>query len=366
MYTFIGVLFVLTVVIFFHELGHFLVARWCGVAVKTFSIGFGPEIGGFSDRHGTRWRLSWIPLGGYVQFIDDENVASATQKPLEQLTPEERKGSFQSKPLGVRAAVVAAGPIANFVIAIAMFTAVFALFGERITAAKVDSVVPGSAAERAGFSPGDVVISIDGQKIESFGEMQRIVSISADQPLQFVIDRGGANIEVTATPERKETTDYFGNTIRQGLLGIQRSTAPDDWTLKRYDPLSAFGKAVKQCYFIVTQTLSYLYGLVTGRESADQLSGPIGIAQIAGEVASISFIALLSLTAVLSVSIGLLNLFPIPILDGGHLLYYSIEAIRGRPLSQNAQEIGLRIGLALILTLMIFATWNDLIKQQLM
>ena len=366
MYTFVGVLFVLTVVIFFHELGHFLVARWCGVAVKTFSIGFGPEIRGFSDRHGTRWRLSWIPLGGYVQFIDDDNVASATQKPLEQLTPEERKGSFQSKPLGVRAAVVAAGPIANFVVAIAIFTAVFALFGERITAAKVDSVVPGSAAERAGFSPGDIVISIDGQRIESFGEMQRIVSISADQPLQFVIDRGGANIEVTATPERKEITDYFGNTIRQGLLGIQRSNAPENWTLKRYDPLSAFGKAVKECYFIVTRTLSYLYGLVTGRESADQLSGPIGIAQIAGEVASISFIALLSLTAVLSVSIGLLNLFPIPILDGGHLLYYSIEAIRGRPLSQYAQEIGLRIGLALILALMVFATWNDLIKQQLM
>jgi regulator of sigma E protease len=366
MYTFIGVLFVLTVVIFFHEFGHFLVARWCGVAVKAFSIGFGPEIGGFTDRHGTRWRLSWIPLGGYVQFIDDDNVASATQKPLEQLTPEERIGSFQSKPLGVRAAVVAAGPIANFVVAIAIFTAVFALFGERITAAKVDSVMPGSAAERAGFLPGDVVTSIDGQKIESFGEMQRIVAISPDQPLRFEVDRGGVEKEIIATPERKETTNYFGNTIRQGLLGIQRSAAPADWKVKRYDPVSAFGRALKECYLIVSQSLSYLFKLVTGRESADQLSGPIGIAQIAGEVASISFIALLSLTAVLSVSIGLLNLFPIPILDGGHLLYYSIEAIRGRPLSQYTQEIGLRIGLAVILTLMFFATWNDLIKQQLM
>ncbi len=366
MYTFIGVLFILTVVIFFHELGHFLVARWCGVAIKTFSIGFGPEIGGFTDRHGTRWRLSWIPLGGYVQFIDDDNVASASQKPFEELTPEERANSFQSKPLGARAAIVAAGPIANFIVAIAIFTAVFALFGERITAAKVDSVMAGSVAERAGFLPGDVVVSIDGSKIESFGEMQRIVATSPDQPLQFGIDRGGAPIELTATPERKETTDFFGNKVRRGLLGIQRSSAPDDWTLKRYGPVTAFGRAVEECYLIVSQSLSYLFKLVTGRESADQLSGPIGIAKIAGEVASISFTALLTLTAVLSVSIGLLNLFPIPILDGGHLLFYSIEAIRGRPLSQQAQEIGLRIGLALILTLMFFATWNDLIKQQLM
>lgn len=364
MYTIVGLLFVLTVVVFFHELGHFLVARWCGVAVKTFSIGFGPEIAGFNDRHGTRWSLSWIPLGGYVKFIDDENVASATQKPLSQLTPEERKGSFQSKPLAARAAIVAAGPIANFVVAIAIFTAIFALFGERITPAKVDVVNPGSAAERAGFLPGDLVISIDGQKIESFGEMQRIVATSPDQPLRFVIDRGGKSIDITATPERKEITDHFGNTVRQGLLGIQRSAAPDDWTLKRHDPLTAFGMAVKECYFIVSRSLGYLYDVVTGREAADQLGGPIRIAQISGQVASVSFAALLNLAAILSVSIGLLNLFPIPMLDGGHLLFYSIEAIRGRPLSETTQEIGFRIGLALILMLMIFATWNDLIYNK--
>jgi regulator of sigma E protease len=365
-YTILGFLFVLTVVVFFHELGHFIVARWCGVAVKTFSIGFGPEITGFTDRHGTRWRLSWIPLGGYVKFIDDENVASAGHKSLEQLTPEERKGSFQNKSLAARAAIVAAGPIANFLLAIAIFTAIFALFGERITPAKVDSVNPGSAAERAGFLPGDLVISIDGQEIESFSEMQRIVAVSADRPLQFVVDRGGKTIDITATPERKEITDYFGNTVRQGLLGIQRSTAPDDWTLKRHDPLTALSMAVKECYFIVTRSLGYLYDVVTGRESADQLGGPIRIAQVSGQVASVGFIALLNLVAVLSVSIGLLNLFPIPMLDGGHLLYYSIEAIRGRPLSESTQEIGFRIGLALILMLMIFATWNDLIYNKLL
>jgi regulator of sigma E protease len=354
-------LFVLTVVVFVHELGHFLVARWCGVAVKTFSIGFGPEIAGLTDRHGTRWRLSWIPLGGYVKFIDDENAASAGQKSLEQLSPEERKVSFQAKSLGQRAAVVAAGPIANFVLAILIFTAIFALFGERITAAKVDVVNPGSAAERAGFLPGDRVISIDGQNIESFSEMQRIVGMSPDRPLHFVVERGGKPIEITATPERKEITDHFGNVIRLGLLGIQRSASPDDWTLRRHDPVTAFAMALKETWFVISRSLGYLYDVVTGRESADQLGGPIRIAQVSGQVATAGFIALLNLAAIISVSIGLLNLFPIPMLDGGHLLFYSIEAIRGRPLSESTQEIGFRIGLAFVLMLMIFATWNDLI-----
>jgi regulator of sigma E protease len=354
-------LFVLTVVVFVHELGHFLVARWCGVAVKTFSIGFGPEIFGFNDRHGTRWRLSWIPLGGYVKFIDDDNAASAGHKSLDQLSPEDRKRSFQGKSLGQRAAVVAAGPIANFILAILVFTAIFAVFGERITAPKVDIVNPGSAAERAGFTHGDRVISIDGQAIESFNEMQRIVGMSPDQPLHFKVDRAGQTVEITATPERKEITDHFGNVIRLGLLGIQRTPSPDDWTLKRHDPVTAFAMALKECYFVVSRSLGYLYDVVTGRESADQLGGPIRIAQVSGQVATAGFVALLNLAAIISVSIGLLNLFPIPMLDGGHLLFYSIEAIRGRPLSESTQEMGFRIGLAFVLMLMIFATWNDLI-----
>jgi regulator of sigma E protease len=362
-YTIGGFLFVLTVVVFFHELGHFLVARWCGVSVKTFSLGFGPEIVGVNDRHGTRWRVSSVPLGGYVKFIDDDNVASAGHKSLEEMTPEERKGSFQSKPLVSRAAIVAAGPIANFVLAIVIFTAIFTLFGERITAAKVDVVNPGSAAQRAGFLPGDQVISIDGETIESFGDMQRIVAMSPGQTLHFAINRGGKTIAIEATPERKEITDYFGNTISQGLLGIQRNPAPDDWTLKRYDPFAAFVRALNECYLIVSRSLIYLFDVVTGRESADQLGGPLRIAQLSGQVASVSFIMLVNLAAVLSVSIGLLNLFPIPMLDGGHLLFYSIEAIRGRPLSETAQEIGFRIGFALILMLMLFATWNDLIHN---
>ena len=355
-------LFVLTVVVFVHELGHFLVARWCGVGIKAFSIGFGPEIVGFTDRHSTRWKISWIPLGGYVKFIDDENAASAGgRRTLEQLTPEERARSFQGKPLAQRAAVVAAGPIANFLLAIVVFTAIFGVFGERITAAKVDIVNPGSAAERAGFLPGDRVISIDGTAIETFGEMQRIVAMSPDQPLHFVVDRGGKTIDITVTPELKTITDRFGNEMRMGLLGIQRQAAPEEWTLKRHDPVTAFVMAVKETYFVISRSLGYLYDVVTGRESADQLGGPIRIAQVSGQVATAGFLALLNLCAIISVSIGLINLFPIPMLDGGHLLFYGIEALRGRPLSEGTQEMGFRIGLAFVLMLMIFATWNDLI-----
>ncbi len=356
-------LFVLTVVVFFHELGHFLVARWCGVAVRTFSIGFGPEIFGFNDRHGTRWRLSWIPLGGYVKFIDDDNVASAQAggKALEGLSAEERKHSFQGKSVARRAAIVAAGPIANFVLAIVIFTAIFTFFGERTTAAKVDIVNPGSAAERAGFMPGDLVVSIDGEKIASFGDMQRIVGTSPNQALHFGVERKGKMVELVATPELKEITDNFGNTMRIGLLGIQRSASPEDWTLKRHDPLTAFVMAVKECYFVISRSLGYLYNVATGREAADQLGGPIRIAQVSGQVATAGFFALLNLAAIISVSIGLINLFPIPMLDGGHLLFYGIEGIRGKPLSENTQEIGFRIGLAFVLMLMIFATWNDLI-----
>ncbi len=354
-------LFILTIVVFVHEMGHFLVARWCGVGVKAFSIGFGPEIFGFEDRQGTRWRVAWIPLGGYVKFIDDENAASAGQKDLESLPEADRDKTFQGKPLGQRAAIVAAGPIANFIFAILIFAAIFTIFGERITAPKVDSINPGSAAERAGFKAGDLVTRIDGTKIVNFSEMQRIVATSPGRELDFLVDRDGKSVALTATPERKEITDRFGNTFKIGLLGIQRSASPDDWTLERHDPATAFVMGVKECYFVVSRSLGYLYDVIVGREDADQLGGPLRIAQVSGQVASVGFLALLNLAAIISVSIGLINLFPIPMLDGGHLLFYGIEAVRGKPLSETTQEIGFRIGLALVLMLMIFATWNDLI-----
>ncbi|MGI9382148.1 MAG: RIP metalloprotease RseP [Methyloligellaceae bacterium] len=354
-------LFVLTVVVFFHELGHFLVARWCGVAVKTFSIGFGREIFGFNDRKGTRWRLSWIPLGGYVKFLDDENAASVPDRgALDSMSEQERAGAFQNKPLASRAAVVAAGPIANFLLAIVIFAFMFIFIGQRTTAPRVDAVTPNSAAAEAGFLENDLVVSIDGEPIESFGEMQRIVSLSADKKLSVVVRRGEAEVVLEATPKLKEIKDRFG-TRRHGLLGIRRSASPDDWILKKHDPLSATWMATKETYFVVSRTLVYLYRVIAGRESADQLGGPFRIAQVSGEVAKMGFLPLLNLAAVLSVSIGLINLFPIPMLDGGHLLFYGIEAARGRPLSERSQEIGFRIGLAVVLMLMIFATWNDLI-----
>jgi regulator of sigma E protease len=354
-------LFVLTVVVFIHELGHFLVARWCGVKVKAFSIGFGKEIFGFYDRHGTRWRFAWVPLGGYVKFLDDENSASVPSKSaLERMSEGERAGAFQTKPLAARAAIVAAGPIANFILAIVIFAMTFTFVGVQVTAPRVDELVPGGAAASAGFKPGDVILSIDGAAIDTFADMQRIVSANADRELTFEIDRGGQLMTLKATPARREISDRFGNKLRVGVIGIRRNPTQTEWEYKRYAPLEAVGLGVRETYFIISRTLSYLNDVIMGRESADQLGGPIRIAEVSGQVASVGFVPLLNLTAVLSVSIGLINLFPIPLLDGGHLLFYLIEAVRRKPLSERTQEIGFRIGLAVVLMLMMFATWNDL------
>ena len=355
-------LFVLTLVIFFHELGHFLVARWTGVKVLAFSIGFGPELFGFDDRHGTRWRVAAIPLGGYVRFAGDENAGSAPDvDALARMTPQERRASFFFAPLPARAAIVAAGPLANFLLAIAIFSGICMIAGRPATDAVVDQVDPGSAAAEAGVAPGDLVVEIDGSKITSFGDMQRIVEQSADRKLAVVVERGGARVDLVATPKLREITDTFGNKLRIGLLGIKRSTNPQNVRMERFGVFEAVAAGAQETWFQVARTASYLGRLVTGRESADQIGGPIRIAKTSGDFATLGFVALMTLAAVLSVSIGLLNLVPIPLLDGGHLLFYGIEALRGRPLGPRAQEIGMRIGLALVLMLMIFATWNDIV-----
>jgi regulator of sigma E protease len=361
-FTIAAFLFVLTIVVFFHELGHFLAARWCGVRVQAFSIGFGREIFGFHDKHGTRWRFAWIPLGGYVKFMDDENAASVpSQETIRSMTDEERAGSFHSKPLWQKAFVVAAGPLANFILAIVILAGLYAIVGQRITAPLVDEIAAGSAAEGAGFKTGDRILSIDGTAIETFGDMQRIVGTSAEQELRIVVDRQGKHVTLTAVPKRDESVDRFGNKVRRGLLGVKRTAgSAQDWEHKRYGPIAAVGQATKETWFIVTTTMSYLKNIIIGRESADQLSGPIGIAKVSGQMATVGWTALIHLCAVLSVSIGLLNLFPVPMLDGGHLMFYGIEAVRQRPLSERTQEIGFRIGLALVLMLMIFSTRNDL------
>ncbi len=355
-------LFVLTVVVFFHELGHFIVARWCGVAVKTFSVGFGPELFGFFDRKGTRWRLSAIPLGGYVKFLGDDGEAGGVDhEAIAQLSEEERRRTFVAKSVAARAAIVAAGPVANFILAIAIFTVIFATHGREVMTPRVDSVIAGSVADQAGFKDGDLIVSINGEPIKTFTDLQRVVSISANEPLTVVVDRHGKQLTLHATPQYRELTDRFGNKQRVGVLGIKRNATPSEIKTEHFTLPQATLAAVKETWFVIDRTVSYLVGVATGRESADQLGGPIRVAEVSAQVATIGFVALINLAAILSISIGLINLFPVPMLDGGHLLFFAVEAIRGRPLSDRAQDIGFRIGFVAVVTLMIFATWNDII-----
>jgi regulator of sigma E protease len=351
-------LLVLTAVVFIHEMGHFLVARWCGIRVAAFSVGFGRELTGFTDRRGTRWKLSAIPLGGYVRFEGDENAASIPDaEALARIPPAERRGMFHFAPLWKRIAVVAAGPIANFILAILVFAAVFATIGRPHILPIAETVVAGSAAERAGMAPGDRIVSVDGELIESFVELQGIIMLSADEELRIVIDRGGEEIALTAVPLRQEQPDRLGGTHRIGVLGIT-AQATD---IRRDAPLTAIVEGFRETGHIIDRTLTYIKRLITGRESTEQLSGIIRIGHVSGTVLSEGGVpGIVYLTAVLSVSIGLFNLFPIPMLDGGHLLFYLAEAIRGRPLSARVQDIGFRIGFALVILLFIFVTFNDI------
>jgi len=358
----IPALFVLGVVVFFHELGHFLVARWAGVRVLTFSLGFGPEIAGFNDRYGTRWKLSAIPLGGYVKFFGDDSEASTpASSALATMTSEERAVSFHGKSVGRRAAIVAAGPFANFILAIVIFAGLFFFFGKPSTLAQVETVEPGSAAETAGFKPGDIVTAIDGSTIDSFVDMQRIVSTNAGQKLSFTVKRGDATVTLQGTPGLREQKDTFGNVHRIGVLGITRVSSPTEVTTKPVGAASALWLGVKETWFVVDQTGQFIGRLFRGRGDMDQVGGAIRIVQISGQAATLGLPSLIHLAAVLSISIGLLNLFPVPLLDGGHLLFYAIEVVRGRPLSERAQELGYRFGLALVLMLMIFTFYNDIL-----
>ena len=361
LYALVGFLFVLTVVVFVHELGHFLVARWYGVRVLVFSIGFGRELFGFNDRYGTRWKVSAIPLGGYVKFFGDENAASVPdQAAVAAMSEAERKVSFVHQKVGPRAAIVVAGPLANFILAIVIFALAAMIYGRPSTLPRVDTILPNSTAAAAGFQPGDIVQSINGRAIRSFSDMQRIVSFSAGEELTIVVERGGKQVTLKATPALQDQKDNFGNTHRMGVLGITRSMAADEARFERVGFLTAVGLGFTETWALVEQTMTYIWRIFAGRASADQLGGPIMIAQMSGQVASVSFSLLVQFVAMISVSIGLLNLFPVPLLDGGHLLFYSIEAARGRPLSERAQEYGFRIGMALVLMLMVFATYNDI------
>ncbi|MBL8884496.1 MAG: RIP metalloprotease RseP [Hyphomicrobium sp.] len=354
-------LLVLTLVVFIHELGHFLVARWCGVVVKAFSIGFGPEIFGFYDRHGTRWRFAWIPLGGYVKFMDDDNAASMpSPEALERMTPEERRSSFHTKPVWQRAAVVAAGPIANFLLAIAIYAGLNMAVGIRVMPAYVEKVVPDSPAAKAGFEPGDKIVAIDADPVESFDDLQRIVAPNAGRELTFKVERNGDTIDLKVTPAMDEQRDPFGRNFKRGLIGIQRSNAPDKWQTYSVGPIDAVARGVQETWSNITQTVAGLGDMISGRQSSEQMGGPILMAEVTAKVAGLGIEPLLRWIALISANIGFLNLLPIPVLDGGHLMFYGLEAVRRKPLSDRFQQVGFQIGLAFIIALMIFVNFNDL------
>ncbi|MFA5949381.1 MAG: RIP metalloprotease RseP [Hyphomicrobium sp.] len=444
-----GFLFVLSVVVFFHELGHFLVARWCGVTVSTFSIGFGREVWGFNDAHGTRWRLSAIPLGGYVKFLDDSNAASMPQQQPSSLSPEDQAGSFHSKPVWQRAAVVAAGPIANFILAAVIYSAVNAAYGVRSIPARVDVVLQGMPAALAGIKPGDVITKIDGWSIENYEDVLKLVTASSGRALDIEVSRDGKPVEFTVMPATLEQKADIGVVMKIGDLGIRRIVVPrvgevlpdspaakagfepgdliatiDGKSISSFEEIveavgpkagqnllikvqrngrqrelsvvpaavksagpdgvmvergrigiaperaepqavsiaEAIRLGVRETYSNVAQTITGLADILAQRQSADQVGGPILMAEVTAKVIDLGIEPLLRWTALFSANIGFLNLLPIPVLDGGHLVFYAIEAIRRKPLSQRVQEIGFQIGLALVMMMVVFVNLNDIVR----
>ena len=360
LYYYVGVFLVLlTVLVFVHELGHFWVARRCGVRVEVFSIGFGPELFGFTDHAGTRWKFSALPLGGYVRMFGQSDTVVESDGRNRQLSLGERAISFAHKPLGQRAAIVAAGPAANFLFAVIVLAALFSIYGQQFSSTQVGDVKPGSAAEAAGIRPGDRIVSLNGQTVRRFEDIAGIVQLGLGEPLRIVLDRAGQQMEILSQPHVIEETDNFGNTHRIGRLGIQSTGAGE---VVRYDPLAAVWAAGQETYRITATTLKAVWQMIAGSRPSDELGGIISIAKMSGDVARTGFVAWIGFAVLLSINLGLINLFPIPMLDGGHLAFYTVEAVRGRPLGARAQEWGLRIGLALVLALFVFATHHDLLK----
>ncbi|MFN4088441.1 MAG: RIP metalloprotease RseP [Alphaproteobacteria bacterium] len=350
-------LVILTILVFVHEMGHFWVARRCGVKVEVFSVGFGPELFGWTDRHGTRWRFSAVPLGGYVRMFGDAGAASNPDRSVDELPPEDRARSFHHKPLSQRAAVVAAGPAANFLLAIVLGAILFMTAGRPFTPPEIGMVVPESVAAEADLRPGDVVVRLDGRSIDRFEDIQRIVQLNPEVPLRLTVDRDGERVEKVITPSVHEETDRFGNVHRFGRLGIARGGLE----VVRLGPLQAVGAAVEHTVVMSGTILKVVWQMIAGSRSADELGGVARIAHLSGEVTQVGVVAIVNFMILLSINLALINLFPVPMLDGGHLLFYAIEAIRGRPMGERAQEYGFRIGFGLVVALMLFATWNDLV-----
>ncbi len=381
-------LLVLTFIVTIHELGHFLVARAFGVKVDRFSIGFGRTIVSRTDRRGTEWRLAWLPLGGYVKFSgdldassvpDEAGLAELRRRVIAENGPGAERDYFHFKPIWQRALIVAAGPAANFVLAMVLFTLLFTAVGEQVLAPRVAQVQAGSPAAAAGFQPNDLIRAIDGRPVADTSEVTRTVMMSAGDPLRFTVDRGGREIVLTATPERRLENDQIAGRVRIARIGLGMDRRIEDFSFRRLNPVEAFGKGIETIGSTVSTTATYIGRIFVGKESGDLLNGPIGIAKAAGGVTQQAVAAnpdpgwmaanlaltFLSFAALVSIGIGIVNLLPIPVLDGGHLLFYGYEAVARRPVPARVQEVGYRVGLALLAGLMLFATWNDLQKLSL-
>ena len=399
--TLIAFIILLCIIVFFHEYGHFSVARLLGVRVDVFSIGFGKTLARWRDKHGTEWRIAMLPLGGYVKFFGDAGPASNASKEVEEARHEEQHAStqfprpghehevgrgmsaedravcFHFKPVWVRALIVAAGPFANFVLAIAIFAGLLMTFGQYVGEPKIGSVVEGSAAAEAGFQPGDVVLSVNGRKVETFSDFSIIMRLSSGEALTIEVDRDGETVTLLATPRRQVIKDAFGNDAEMGVLGVVGDS--NAFHFQRYGVVDALKGAVNQVWQIINSTGKFLGRLLLGKEDAKQLGGPIKMAQYAGQSAlsgfsedaqtgsldlltrlKVSLANFINLAGLVSVSIGFLNLLPIPVLDGGHLMYYAYEAAAGKPLGARAQSIGFRMGIILLASFMLFVTWNDI------
>lgn len=356
--TLIPFIIVISVIVFVHEWGHFIVARLCGVRVETFSIGFGKELFGWNDRHGTRWRVSLLPLGGYVKMFGDADPAStADENALQEMTEEEKKSAFHYKPLWQKASVVFAGPAINFIFAIIVFVGFFMFIGYPQTPPVAGDVLEGSAAAEAGMEPGDRILEIDGEEIHYFADISRLVSLNPEHELKFTILRNGEPLEKVIVPTLEETTDAFGNTVKVGRLGI--STA--DLIYEPVGPGDALVFAVRDTFKIVQSTLTAVGQMIAGDRGTEELGGVLRIAKYSGQSAERGIEGMLWFMAMLSVNLGLINLFPIPLLDGGHLFYYLIEAVTRRPVNQQIQEYGFKLGFSIIILLMLFTTVNDII-----
>lgn len=348
---------VLTVLVFVHEMGHFAVARLCGVRVEVFSIGFGPELLGYTDRQGTRWKLSWLPFGGYVKmFGQEENVIEG--EAAQPLTDAERAVSFKEKSVWRRAAIVAAGPAANYVFAIVVLAILYCSIGRPFSPPIIVELVENSAAAEAGLMPGDRILEINGSPIGHFEDIQDIMQLNLDQPLSLVAQRGDEKLAFQFRPKIVEEKDLFGDTVRVGRLGIKGDRQGE---LKKLGIGESLTAALHESYKVSAGILTGVKQMILGTRSTEELGGVLRIAKMSGDVAQFGFISLVNLAVLLSINLGLINLFPVPLLDGGHLVFYAVEAATGKPLNVRAQEWGLKVGLALVLSLMLFATWNDLV-----